>query len=82
VVSETAAALPAILLRSNQVSAFRLDLKTAESETRFDLYYQYRFNEGDHRILAGPPRPAPLHLAQALRRFLVRDACSETQHRR
>lgn len=80
-VSAAGATLPAILLRTNQVSAFRLDLKTAETETRFDLYYQYRFNEEGNRMLAGPPGPAPQRLAQQLRRFLVRDACSETQHR-
>lgn len=80
-VSATGAALPAILLRTNQVSAFRLDLKPAETETRFDLYYQYRFNEEGNRMLAGPPGAAPQRLAQQLRRFLVRDACSETQHR-
>jgi hypothetical protein len=81
-VSATSAALPAILLWTNEVSAFRLDLKTAETESRFDLYYQYRFNEGGNRILAGPPGAAPQRLAQQLRRFLVRDVCSETQHRR
>ena len=81
-VSATGAALPAILLWTNEVSAFRLDLKTAGTETRFDLYYQYRFNEGNGRIFAGPPGAAPQRLAQQLRRFLVRDVCSETQHRR
>ncbi len=78
-VSATSAALPAILLWTNEVSAFSLDLKTAETETRFDLYYQYRFN--NERILAGPLAPGPRHLTQQLKRFLVRDVCSETQHR-
>jgi hypothetical protein len=80
-VSATSAALPAILLWTNEVSAFRLDLKTVGTETRFDLYYQYRFNFGDRGIIAGPPGAAPQRLAQQLRRFLVRDVCSETQHR-
>ena len=80
-VSATGAALPAILLRTNETSAFRLDLKAAGTETRFDLYYQYRFNEEGNRILAGPPGASPRRLAQQLRRFLARDACSETQHR-
>ncbi len=80
-VSATSAALPAILLWTNEVSAFRLDLKIAETETRFDLYYQYRFNDGDNRMFAGPPGAGPRRLAQQLRRFLVRDVCSETQHR-
>ncbi len=81
-VSATSAALPAILLWTNEVSAFRLDLKTAETETRFDLYYQYRFNDGGSRMFAGSPGAGPRRLAQQLRRFLVRDVCSETQHRR
>jgi hypothetical protein len=80
-VSGTSAALPAILLWTNETSAFRLDLKTAQTEARFDLYYQYRFNEGDSRIFAGPPGAGPQRLTQQLRRFLVRDVCSETQHR-
>jgi len=79
-VSATSAALPAALLWTNEVSAFRLDLKTAGTETRFDLYYQYRFNDANGRIFAGPPGAGARRLAQQLRRFLVRDVCSETQH--
>ncbi|HSD50283.1 MAG TPA: hypothetical protein VLG48_02665 [Candidatus Methylomirabilis sp.] len=103
-VSTTSAALKAILLFSNEVSPFRLDLKPAGSETRFDLYYQYRFNEpfkvggrgigfdlqdqyrlndgrNDH-LFAGPPGAGTRLLAQTLRIWLVRDACSGTQHLR
>jgi hypothetical protein len=79
-VSATSAALPAILLGTNEVSAFRLDLRTVGTETRFDLYYQYRFN--NERLIAGPPGSVPHRLTQRLIRFLVRDVCSETQHRR
>jgi len=80
-VSATGAALPAILLWMNQVSPFRLDLKPAGTETRFDLYYEYRFDEGGNdRLFAGPPEAGPRLLAQQLRIWLVRDACSETQH--
>ncbi len=78
-VSATSATLQDILLWTNEVSAFRLDLRTVGTETRFDLYYQYRFN--NERLLAGPPGPEPRRLTQQLRRFLVRDVCSETQHR-
>ncbi len=103
-VSATGAALPAILLYTNEVSPFRLDLKPAGTETRFDLYYEYRFDEGlkvggggtrfdlqsqyrfdgggNDRLFAGPPEAGPRRLAQKLRVWQVRDACSETQHRR
>ncbi len=103
-VSATGAALPAVLLFTNEVSPFRLDLKPAGTETRFDLYYQYRFDEGlkvgragarfdlqsqyrfdkggNDRLFAGPPGAGLRLLAQKLRIWQVRDACSETQHRR
>ncbi len=103
-VSATDAALPAILLFTNEVSPFRLDLKPAGTETRFDLYYEYRFNEPfkvgggglrfdlqdqyrlddgrNGRLFAGPPGAGTRLLAQTLRIWLVRDACSETQHLR
>ncbi|HYL80078.1 MAG TPA: hypothetical protein VEU07_04645 [Candidatus Acidoferrum sp.] len=38
---EAAAAVPDIVLYSNQMSPFELDLRTAGSEVRFDLFYQY-----------------------------------------
>ncbi len=103
-VSATSAALKAVLLFSSEVSPFRLDLKPAGTETRFDLYYQYRFNEGfkvgggglrfdlqdqyrlddgrNGRLFAGLPGAGTRLLAQTLRIWLVRDACSETQHLR
>lgn len=69
-------------LLTGQSTPFQLDLKTAGSEARFDLYYQYRFQEGDHnRIVAGPFAGGRFLLAQATQRFMVRDACSESQHR-
>ena len=103
-VSATSAALPAILLYTNEVSPFHLALKPAGTETRFDLYYLYRFDEGlrisgtetrfdlqyqyrfdaggNDRLFAGPPGAGPRLLAQKLRIWLARDACSETQHLR
>lgn len=71
-----------IQLFTGQSTPFQLALKTAGSEARFDLYYQYRFQEGDHdRIVAGPFAGGRFLLAQATQRFMVRDACSEAQHR-
>ena len=70
-----------ILIDTNQSSPFQLALRTAGSEVRFDLYYQYRFQEVEmEALLAGPPVALPWLLAQT-NRFLARDVCSETQHR-
>ncbi len=69
------------LIRTNQISPFRLDLGTTGSEVRFDLFYQYRFQDTDmDALLAGPP-VGGLHLFAQANQFLVRDVCSETQHR-
>lgn len=70
-----------ILIRTNQFSPFQMELRPAGSEVRFDLYYEYRFQ--DVEMEAGIARPvlgARRLLAQT-QRFLARDACSETQHR-
>jgi hypothetical protein len=67
-----------ILLHTKQSSPFRLDLRIAGTEARHDLFYQYRYNaEGFEAAL----EPTPYRLAQALQRFMVRDACSPAQHR-
>ncbi|HYL80389.1 MAG TPA: hypothetical protein VEU07_06220, partial [Candidatus Acidoferrum sp.] len=69
-------------IKTNQISPFLLDLRTKGDETRFDLYYDYQFSEGDLMgvLLAGPPMVLSRHAPQG-NRFLVRDVCSETQHR-
>jgi hypothetical protein len=70
-----------ILIRTNQFSPFQMTLRPAGSELRFDLYYEYRFQDVEEMArLAGPLVGAPRLLAQ-MQRFLARDACSETQHR-
>lgn len=70
-----------ILIRTNQISPFRMELRPAGSEVRFDLYYEYRFQDVEMQgRLAGPLLGAPRLLAQT-QRFLARDACSESQHR-
>jgi hypothetical protein len=72
-------------IRTNQTAPFRLTLKTAGTEVRFDLYYNYRFNDnvdfGARRgvLVAGPPTARSRLIAQT-QTFLVRDACSLTQH--
>lgn len=76
------------LLRTWESTPFQLDLRTAGGEVRYDLYYQYRFQDTDHdRILGrvawdGSPVPGekPTLLAQTMT-FMARDACSDSQHR-
>lgn len=67
---------------TNQTSPFVLELRTVGSEARFDLYYDYQFSEGDQTdaLLAGPPMLGS-RLPPQGNRFLVRDVCSESQHR-
>jgi len=65
---------------TNQQSPFQLDLRTEGAEVRFDLYYQYLFNqEYDTAMVAGPPMVGPPLHAQT-NTHMVRDVCSPTQH--
>ena len=66
---------------TNQSSPFQLELKTAGTEVRFDLYYNYRFRSDfdTSARLAGPPLAGPRLLAQTST-FMVRDACGAAQH--
>jgi hypothetical protein len=81
VVSEGYAAVPAYFLGTNQVTRFLLGIRPSGREVRYDLYYQYRFEEPDlDARLAGPGAGRQL-IAARLNRFAVRDACAETQHR-
>lgn len=74
-------------LHTNQMTPFTLELKTTGTEVRFDLYYRYQFrqffegNAVDAR-LAGPlvASHSSSLLAQTIS-YLVRDACSDSQHR-
>ena len=70
-----------IQILTNQRSPFQLELRTAGTEVRFDLYYHYQFdNEWDSEArLAGPAMVGPRLLAQT-RSQLARDVCSPTQH--
>jgi len=72
-------------IRTNQSSPFDLTLKTAGTEVRFDLYYNYRWHEEFDTsatmgvLVAGPPMASPRLLAQT-QTFLTRDVCSPSQH--
>jgi hypothetical protein len=68
-VSGAKASLRATILYLDQTSPFSLQAKTAGTEVRFDLHYDYSvhsFGDGGTRSAGG---------------FMVRDACSPTQHR-
>ncbi len=80
-VSEARAEAPDYQILTNQSSPFRLRLRTEGSESRLDLYYRYKFQEGGRDwIVASSAWTGPILLAQQVQ-FRVRDACSETQHR-
>jgi hypothetical protein len=69
-------------LFTNQSTPFQLDLKTVGNEVRFDMYYSYLFDEGDHNDfeMSKAAWRGPILLAKQTNRFLVRDACSATAH--
>ena len=84
------------LLGTMHSTPFQLAVKTTGSEARFDLFYRFYYTEpgeGDgheptHSLLPGGGAPVrlaasgPILLAQMPNNYLmVRDACSETQHR-
>ncbi len=79
-VSEARAEAEDYQIGTNQRSAFRLILRLTGGETRFDLFFQYYFSqtEMDAR-LAGAPVSMPWLLVDTTR-YLIRDACSDTQH--
>lgn len=82
IVSEARGEARNFLLGTFQSTPFQLDLRTAGGEVRFDLYYQYRFQDRSHReMVAAQLSGRPFLLAQQTNRFMARDVCSETQHR-
>jgi hypothetical protein len=79
-VSSAHSAAPNSMLGTNQITRFAVALRMTGREARYDLVYRYRFSEMEEMDarLAGPPmRP---RLAQSLVQYMVRDACSDTQH--
>src|SRR5574341_551089 len=83
-VSHTKAAIPEIILRTRQYSAFRLDLRTVGKEVRFDLFYTYRSHENLRSSEGSASIPVvetatgrPLQLAQAPTQVMALDVCSE-----
>jgi hypothetical protein len=81
-VSEVGTKAPDIQILTNQSTPFRLTLRTAGTETRFDLYYRYQFqDDGRDRREVRLAWDGPVLFAEAQKQFRVRDACSETLHR-
>jgi hypothetical protein len=64
-----------VVLRTNQLSRFVLDLKTAGSEVRYDLYYTFRAQQILKSELAAASLTNVPVLAQAEQRGFVRGAC-------
>ena len=72
---------PDAQLFTNQSTRFQVSLRTTGGESRLDLYYRYKFQDGGRdRMLAGLTWDSPILLAQQIQ-FRVRDACSDSQHR-
>jgi hypothetical protein len=81
-VSEARAEAPDIQLFTNQSTPFRLDLRTTGTESRLDLYYRYKFQDGGRdRLASSVAWDGPILFAQQQKQFRVWDACSETLHR-
>ncbi len=64
-------AVPDVVIQTNQMSPFRLGLRTVGAEARIDLYYEYRVRSF---FGMGAAQMSP-------ERFRARDVCSESQHR-
>ena len=79
-VSEAKAEVSNLNLGTNQSAPFSMDLRTTGTEVRFDLYYDYQFQEGDHHPLIAKAAWGPPILLAQTNRLMVHDACSETQH--
>ena len=71
------------ILRTGRSSPFGVTLQLSGRETRFDLFYDYRYNEGDHPnlVLAAAAPIGGLQLAQQTHDFMVVDACNPAKHK-
>ena len=80
-VSSAEAKSAVIELPTNTYTTFQIDMRTTGSETRFDLHYEYQFQDGGHTLMISAlDWDGPVLLAQVTQRFFVRDACSDSQH--
>ncbi len=63
---------------THQNTTFGLELRTTGREVRYDLYYQYEYQQS--RMMLSGPMVAGTYPRVLGIRNLVRDACSPTQH--
>ncbi len=61
-----------------QMSPFGISLKEGGDEARFDLYYNYQFQDNEHMMLSAGHG---FHLLAYSQRSLARDVCNPAQHR-
>ena len=66
-ISDATTALKDVILQTNQIAPFAIQLRPAGGESRFDLFYRYQVDSA----LGGDERP----------RFRALDVCSPTRHR-
>jgi hypothetical protein len=66
-VSDATTVLNHLILQTNQIAPFVIQLRPAGGESRFDLFYRYQVDSA----LGGDERP----------RFRALDVCSPTRHR-
>jgi len=79
-VSEAAGEAKDIQIYTMASSPFVVELRPVGSEVRYDLYYQYQFSDPSHeRMISGPMVKGAFPRMHG-DRYLVRDACSPTQH--
>jgi hypothetical protein len=79
-VSEGHGEAVSLLLGMNRMTRFQVSLRPSGREVRYDLFYQYHFDDMDIKaLLAGPPMGRG-QLASMRKQFLIRDACADTQH--
>ena len=79
-VSEGAGEARDIQIYTMASSPFLVELRSAGSEVRYDLYYQYQISDPSHDNLISGPMVSGAFPRHHGTPFMVRDACSPTQH--
>ncbi len=69
------------ILRPGQSSPFALTVQASGSEARFDLFYDYRYNDSDKLLTTASSARMAWLLAAQEHRYRVVDACNPAKHR-